>query len=297
MMADVQRVADFSRHNGHPRMFGYVQSSGELRRRHGRSAGVRAQPERHLLAIGAGGDDDRAPGDRVAEGAGRLRPEGRRRAAERRIVANFAGLAVALRASTDVDLNQHGVAALPGKPRIYASAMTHMSIAQGRVDARDRQGRDRHVAGERRVPDGRRRALDADRRATARPAFTRSASSPPPATSTPARSIRSTRSPTCAHGNDSGCTSMARTARWRRESPHVGGAMTAIGRADSMSLDPHKWLFAPTRRRLPAGARCRGAAARVRDTAPATSTSSPIATCRSSRTGTTAPSCRGGSAR
>jgi aromatic-L-amino-acid/L-tryptophan decarboxylase len=29
-------------------------------------------------------------------------------------------------------------------------------------------------------------------------------------------------------------------------SAHVGGAMDALDRADSMSLDPHKWLFAPT---------------------------------------------------
>ena len=29
------------------------------------------------------------------------------------------------------------------------------------------------------------------------------------------------------------------------QSPHVGGAMRALGRADSMSLDPHKWLYAP----------------------------------------------------
>jgi glutamate/tyrosine decarboxylase-like PLP-dependent enzyme len=28
-------------------------------------------------------------------------------------------------------------------------------------------------------------------------------------------------------------------------SSHVGGRMAAIGRADSLSLDPHKWLFAP----------------------------------------------------
>ena len=29
------------------------------------------------------------------------------------------------------------------------------------------------------------------------------------------------------------------------QSPHVGEAMRALGRADSMSLDPHKWLYAP----------------------------------------------------
>ena len=45
-------------------------------------------------------------------------------------MANFAGLAVALRASTDVDLNQRGVGALPAKPRIYTSSMTHMSIGK-----------------------------------------------------------------------------------------------------------------------------------------------------------------------
>ena len=29
------------------------------------------------------------------------------------------------------------------------------------------------------------------------------------------------------------------------QSPHVAGAMAGIGRADSLSLDPHKWLYAP----------------------------------------------------
>ena len=44
--------------------------------------------------------------------------------------ANFAGLAVALRASTAIDLNRLGVGALPGQPRIYTSTMTHMSIGK-----------------------------------------------------------------------------------------------------------------------------------------------------------------------
>ena len=30
VMSEVQRIADFSRHNGHPRMFGYVQSSASF---------------------------------------------------------------------------------------------------------------------------------------------------------------------------------------------------------------------------------------------------------------------------
>ena len=45
--------------------------------------------------------------------------------------ANFTAIATALRASTRVDINRAGVAALPGAPRIYASVMTHMSIAKG----------------------------------------------------------------------------------------------------------------------------------------------------------------------
>ena len=37
------------------------------------------------------------------------------------------------------------------------------------------------------------------------------------------------------------------------QSPHVAGAMAAFARADSLSLDPHKWLYRAARRRLPAG--------------------------------------------
>ncbi len=57
--------------------------------------------------------------------------------------ANFAGLATALRASTDVDLNQRGVGGLA-----WPSAHLHLRDdahvdAEGGLDARTRQGRDR----------------------------------------------------------------------------------------------------------------------------------------------------------
>ena len=159
--------------------------------------------------------------------------------------ANFAGLAAALRASTDVDINQRGVAALPGRPRIYTSAMTHMSMPKAASmlgigkDAIVRIPVDRDVA------DGPDRA--ALRRSTpiARRDFIRCAWSPLPVTSIPAPSIRSMRSPTCAPIRDCGCTSTARTARWPRSRDTSNGAMAALGRADSLSLDPHKWLYAP----------------------------------------------------
>ncbi len=69
---------------------------------------------------------------------------------------------------------------------------------------------------DRRASHGRRRARDGRSTAIAPPAFTRSAWSRRPATSTPARSIRSTRSPTSVRRTGSGCTSMAPTARWPR---------------------------------------------------------------------------------
>ena len=74
---------------------------------------------------------------------------------------------------------------------------------------------------------------------------------------------------------------MARTARWPRSRRTSRGAMSALGRVDSLSLDPHKWLFAP----LDAGCLlvrdAARAAARVLRGRRTTSTSSPIATCPS----------------
>ena len=94
-----------------------------------------------------------------------------------------------------------------------------------------RRGRD--GAGRRRVSDGCPRARRRRSTPIAPPASIRSASSRPPATSTPARSIRSTRSPTSAPMPACGCTSMARTAHWRR--------------ARRMSATPCARLAAPIR--------------------------------------------------
>ncbi|HEX6163213.1 MAG TPA: pyridoxal-dependent decarboxylase, partial [Vicinamibacterales bacterium] len=130
VMADVERVMEFSRHNGHPRMFGYVQSSASF-------AGVMGD----LLASALNQNVTSwrsAPSattiehqviEWLKEMAG-FRSDGVGVLMSGGSMANFAGLAVALRASTDVDLNQRGVTALPGRPRIYTSSMTHMSIAK-----------------------------------------------------------------------------------------------------------------------------------------------------------------------
>src|SRR5215204_1937026 len=130
LMSDVQSIANYSRHNGHPRMFGYVQSSASF-------AGVIGD----LLASALNQNVTSwrsAPAATTIEhqaiewlkelvgfdpaGSGVLLSGGS--------FANFAGLAAAIRASTDVDVNREGVGALPAPPRIYTSTMTHMSIAK-----------------------------------------------------------------------------------------------------------------------------------------------------------------------
>lgn len=130
VMEQFAGLAALGRKNGHPRMFGYVQSSGSF-------AGVAAD----LLASALNQnvtswrsappvttvehqviDSMKAMSGFAASSGGILLSGGS--------MANCAALAVALRAGTDVNINRVSVAALPGKPRIYGSAMMHMSIAK-----------------------------------------------------------------------------------------------------------------------------------------------------------------------
>ena len=159
-------------------------------------------------------------------------------------LANFAGLAVALRASTDIDLNQHGVAALAGKPRIYTSAMTHMSI--GKAASMLGVGRDAIVT----VPVN--DAFQMDVRAlSAQVESDRAAGLHPVCVVATAGDVNTG----AIDPLDAIADVCARAKLWLHvdgsygalaaRSTHVGGRMNALDRADSMSLDPHKWLFAP----------------------------------------------------
>jgi aromatic-L-amino-acid decarboxylase len=244
VMADFERVAGFSRHNGHPRMFGYVQSSASFAGVMGdllasalnqnvtswRSAPAATAIEHQVI------DWMKTMSGFAPTGAGVLLSGGS--------MANFAALAVALRASTDVDLNQVGVAALAGKPRLYASALTHMSIPK--AAAMLGIGRDAVQL----IPVGRDFRMDIDelrRRIASDRAF----------------GFR----PFCVVGNagevntgaidplDTIADVCVDTGVWFHVDGSYGGfaagvpraahALSAIGRADSLSLDPHKWLFAP----------------------------------------------------
>lgn len=244
VMDQFAALAALGRKNGHPRMFGYVQSSGSF-------AGVAAD----FLASALNQNVTSwrsAPSATTVEhvvidwlktmvgfhpaGSGVLLSGGS--------FANFAGLAVALRASTSVDVNTLGVGALPGAPRIYTSAMTHMSTPK--AAAMLGLGRDAIVA----IP------VDGDFRMDV--------------TALEAR-IRADRAAGChivcvvANAGDVNTGAIdpiaaiadvcERTGVWLHidgsygglaaGTPRAGDAMAALGRADSLSLDPHKWLYAP----------------------------------------------------
>jgi glutamate/tyrosine decarboxylase-like PLP-dependent enzyme len=158
--------------------------------------------------------------------------------------ANFAGLATALRASTDMDLNQRGVAALPGRPRIYTSEMTHMSMPK--AASMLGIGKDAIV----RIPvdatlrmnaDALRQQIQSDRIAGFHPVCAVATAGE---VNTGAIDRLDQIADVCADARvwlhvDGSYGALA------AQSPHVAGAMAALGRADSLSLDPHKWLYAP----------------------------------------------------
>lgn len=244
VMAELAEIAAYGRHNGHPRMFGYVQSSASFAGVVGdmlasainqnvtswRSAPAATTIEHQViewLKLIVGFD---------AAGTGVLLSGGS--------FANFAGLAAALRASTDVDLNQRGVAALPGKPRIYTSEMTHMSMPKAASmlgigkDAIVRVGVDAQL---RMDPDALRRQIATDRAAGCHAVCAVATAGD---VNTGAIDPIGAIADVCADAGvwlhvDGSYGALA------AQSSHVDGAMSALARADSVSLDPHKWLYAP----------------------------------------------------
>ena len=76
-------------------------------------------------------------------------------------------------------------------------------------------------------------------------AISRFSSSARRARSARAPSIRSRRSPPSAANTSCGFTWTAPTARWRRRRRERRRACARLSEADSVAVDPHKWLYAP----------------------------------------------------
>jgi aromatic-L-amino-acid decarboxylase len=244
VMADFDEVARYGRHNGHPRMFGYVQSSGSFAGAVAdllasvinqnvtswRSAPAATTIEHQVIEWlkTMVGFDPRGEGVLLSGGS----------------FANFAGLATALRASTDIDLNQRGVAALPGRARIYTSEMTHMSMPK--AASMLGLGKDAIV----RIPvdaqlrmnaDALRQQIQSDQAAGFHPVCAVATAGD---VNTGAIDPFDAIADVCEHSRlwlhvDGSYGALA------AQSMHVKGAMASLTRADSLSLDPHKWLYAP----------------------------------------------------
>ena len=234
-------IAGTSRDNGHPRMFGYVQSSGTFAGALGdflasalnqnvtswRSAPAATAVERQVIAwmkelVGFEGD-----GLLVSGGS----------------MANFVALAAAIVAAHP-DVAHRGVRALPGDPVVYASAFTHMSIPKAAAMAG--LGRDavRHVPTD---ANGRMDAASLDRAI----ADDRSAGRISICVVANAGDVNTG----IVDALDAIADVCRRHGVWLHAdaayggfavlAPSARGLFTGLEQVDSMSLDPHKWLFMP----------------------------------------------------
>jgi aromatic-L-amino-acid/L-tryptophan decarboxylase len=236
-------VAANSRDNGHPRMFGYVQSSGTFVGAIGdflasslnanvtswRSSPAATTIERQVI----GWMKDLAGFD--AGGDGLLVSGGS--------MANLVGV-VAATTAAHPEVAQRGVRTLPGDPVIYASQLVHMSLPKAAAIAG--LGRDAvrllPVDAEFRLDvDALDRAIQADRRAGRIPVcvvvnvgdVNTGAVDPIEAVADVCR-----RHGVWLHA-DGAYGGFARMA------PSAAGLLRGLDRVDSISLDPHKWLFVP----------------------------------------------------
>lgn len=236
-------VAAGSRDNGNPRMFGYVQSSGSYvgavadflasalnqNVTSWRSAPAATTIERQVIEWLRDLIGFHASGDGILVSGGSI--------------ANLVGVAAAL-ASTCPDTARRGVRALAGEPAIYASDVVHMSVPKAAAVlglGRDAVRRIPMDANFRMPADVLDAAIDEDRRAG--------------------------RIPICVVANagdvntgavdpiDDIADVCARHGVWLHADAAYGGfavlapsrrqLLAGLGRADSLSLDPHKWLYVP----------------------------------------------------
>lgn len=237
-------VMPFARHNGHPRMFGYVQSPGAAAASLAdlvastlnanltawRSAPGPVELEkltigwiRQLLGVDPGG-----AGLFVSGGS----------------MANLSALAVARTAHAPVDVAQEGLRALPRALRLYVSQETHHSVAKAATLLGLGQRNVRVVP----VDDSQRMRLDAlatmvdEDRASGHHPFcvVGTAGTVGTGVMDPLAGIAAfAREQSLWFHVDASYGGFAAVA------PSVRERFAALREADSIALDPHKWLYLP----------------------------------------------------
>jgi len=239
-----ERLLPFARHNGHPRMFGYVQSPGvavasladllastlNANLTAWRSSPGPVEIERLAIEwigqmIGA---DPAAEGLFVSGGS----------------MANLSALMVARRVKAPIDVAREGAHALPRAMRLYVSPETHHSVAKAAtlLGVGSDHVREVPVDGELRMrADALERLIEEDVRAGYQPfCVVGSAGTVNTGAIDPLDALADVaeRRGLWFHVDASygGFAALA---------PAVRAKLAALSRADSIALDPHKWLYLP----------------------------------------------------
>ena len=239
-----ERLLPFARHNGHPRMFGYVQSPGvavasladllasmlNANLTVWRSAPGPTEIERLAVEwvrqiVGA-----HAAGDGIFVSGGSM--------------ANFSALAMARRMKAPIDLAREGAHALPRAMRLYVSPETHHSVAKAAklLGLGSDHVREVPVDGALRMRvDALEAMIEEDRRSGHQPfCVAGTAGTVGTGAIDPLDALAEVAE---RHGLwfhvDASYGGFAALA------PAVRAKLSAFARADSIALDPHKWLYLP----------------------------------------------------
>jgi glutamate/tyrosine decarboxylase-like PLP-dependent enzyme len=239
-----ERLLPFTRHNGHPRMFGYVQSPGfavasladllastlNANLTAWRSAPGPVEIERLAIEwirqmVGA---DPASDGLFVSGGS----------------MANLSALTTARRIKAPIDLARDGAHALPRAMRLYVSLETHQSVAKAAmlIGIGHDHVREVPVDGDLRMRvDALETLIEEDRRAGHQPfCVVGTAGTVGTGAIDPLDALADV-----AERNDLWFHIDASYGGFAALAPAVRGKLSAFARADSIALDPHKWLYLP----------------------------------------------------